>query len=81
MVPLVTEGSARSASSVVPGRLPSSLLTVTSFMLVAAVSLSVTSIRVASGTISASSRPSVCAAAVRIWLTSAYSSCISRVIP
>ena len=68
-------------SRVVSARLPSSLDTVISRCETSLVSLSTTFMVVVTGTISASKRPSACAAAVRCWLFSAYSSCRSRLMP
>ena len=67
-----------SPSSVVPGRLHSSWVTVTSWYEISFVSLSITAMLVWMGTISSSNFPAACAAAVRFWLSRAYSSCTSR---
>ena len=60
-----TGWSAARPSSVVSARLPSSLASVTSFCETSPVSLSLMLIVTVTGTISASKRPSACAAAVR----------------
>ena len=73
--------SAASPSGLVSGRLPSSLSRVTSSSQLSPLSLSVTRLMVVSGTISSSSRPACCAAAMRVWLANAYSSCASRETP
>ena len=65
-------------SSVVSGRLPSSLVSLTVLRVVSFVFLSVTSIVVSIGTISSSNLPACWPAAVRSWLCSEYSSCASR---
>ena len=68
-------------SSVVSARLPSSFDRVTSFREVSPVALSITSIVVDMGAISASSRPSAWAWAVRCCERRAYSSWASRLMP
>ena len=79
--PPLTGSSRARPSAVVSGRLPSSLASVTSSSQVLPVSLSVIRFTVLSGTISSSSLPAACAAAVRCSLMSAYSSWASRLIP
>ena len=71
-------GSFASPSSVVSGRLHSSRSTVTCFCDLAPVALSVTSMVTVMGAISSRSLPDFCAAAVRCWESSAYSSWLSR---
>ena len=71
--------SAASPAALVSARLPSSWLSVTDSSRVSPVALSTVSFVVGSGTISPSKRPSRWPAAVRCWLDSAYSSCVSRV--
>ena len=70
-LPSRTGLSEASPSSVVSGRLPSSLLSVTCSKLSALVSLSTIFLVVGSGTISSSNFLACCAAAVRRWLSSA----------
>ncbi len=62
-----TGSSLASASSVVPGRLPSSAAMVTSRSAVSPVALSVTDMVTVIGMISSSKIPAACAAAVRAW--------------
>ena len=73
MVPsaLTTGLRAASPSAVVSARFPSSWVRVTASSRVSPVALSVTIFTLFSGTISASSRPSRWAAAIRRWLSSA----------
>ena len=73
MVPSALTTGLRPArpSAVVSGRLPSSWARVTDSSFVWPVALSVTTFTVLSGTISASSRPSRWAAAMRRWLSNA----------
>ncbi len=68
-------------SMLVSGRLPSSFSSVTVRLEISLVSLFSTAMTVVMGTISASKRPAFCAAAVRCWLISAYSSCFCRLMP
>ena len=68
-------------SSVVSGRLPSSLASRVSTSRVSPVALSVTVIIALIGTISSSNRPAACAAAVRRWLSRLKASCASREMP
>ena len=75
-----TGASLARPSGEVSGRLPSSCVSVTASSRVSVVFLSCTSFVVAKGTISLSKRPACWAAAVRCWLTSAYSSWASRVM-
>ncbi len=79
--PPITGLSEDRPSSVVSGRLPSSFAMVTSLSEISPLALSCTFMVTVTGTISLSNLPSACAAAVRCWLWSAYSSCASRLIP
>ena len=76
----ITGCSLARPSMLVSGRLPSSLVSFTVFLVVSLVFLSVTSIVVSIGTISSSNLPACWPAAVRSWLCSEYSSCASRLI-
>jgi hypothetical protein len=73
--------SAARLSSVVSARLPSSRCQRHASVPVRLPSLSNSCLTLASGTISSSNRPAACAAAVRCWLRSAYSSCAAREMP
>ncbi|MNL48137.1 hypothetical protein D3C87_1709730 [compost metagenome] len=68
-------------SAVVDGRLQLSALAVTSSRRVAPLALSVISMAVRTAMISASKRPSRCAAAVSCWLRRAKASWSSRLMP
>ena len=77
----MTGCSAARPSSVVSGRLPSSLVIVTSRLETSPVSLSFTVITASQETISSSNAPAAWAAAVRCCDCSAYSSCAWREMP
>jgi hypothetical protein len=79
--PSRTGFSVVSPESVVEARAHSSLPSVAKTVSILPVVASVTSIPTSIGVISASKRPAACAAAVRCWLDSANSSCISREMP